>query len=235
MHRRLRTLVLLGGLLAAIVGVVTLPGAAGAAEPVGAGEPFWEPVADWPLIPIHMAVDSKGRVVSYGTNGNGQQTGRFIYDVWTPSGAADRNHATLNNTTQTDLFCSLQLNRADTGDMLLFGGDNWTGSGTTNTGNNDINQYDADNRTLSGFPGMNRNRWYATGTTLIDGSIYIQGGDQGTDRPERWTAADGARLLDLDTRPFNYWYPATGSRRLVASSASTPTTRCTPSPPTWGR
>ena len=43
------------------------------------------PVHDWPLISIHIALTPDGRVLTYGTDGTGKQTGYFIYDVWDPS------------------------------------------------------------------------------------------------------------------------------------------------------
>ena len=159
------------------------------------------------MVAIHAALDSNGRVVTYGTNGDGRQTGRFIYDIWTPSPSAEAGHNTLANTTRTDTFCSLQLNRVDTGDMVLFGGDNWTGTATNNVGNPDINQIDAQTGAMVTIPGMNRPRWYATGTTMPDGSIYVQGGKGGEDRPERWTAERGAELLPIDTSALSWFYP----------------------------
>ena len=45
----------------------------------------WGPVEDWPMVAIHAALDANGRVVTYGTNPDGTQTGRFIYDIWTPN------------------------------------------------------------------------------------------------------------------------------------------------------
>ncbi|MGI9596422.1 MAG: hypothetical protein ACR2QK_09690, partial [Acidimicrobiales bacterium] len=167
----------------------------------------WGPVEDWPMVGIHAALDSNGRVVTYGTNPDGTQTGQFIYDIWTPNQSAAAGHNTLANNTNTDLFCSLQLNRSDTGDMILFGGDNWTGNVTNNRGNPDINSLDAATGQLTKLPGMNRSRWYATGTTLPDGSIYVQGGLDGEDRPEHWTPEGGARLLDIDTSGIDWYYP----------------------------
>lgn len=167
----------------------------------------WGPVEDWPMVGIHAALDINGRVVTYGTNPDGTQTGRFIYDIWTPNQSAAAGHNTLTNTTRTDLFCSLQLNRADTGDMIIFGGDNWMGTTTNNRGNADINQLDAVTGQLATLPGMNRARWYATGTTLPDGSIYVQGGLDGEDFPEHWTPEGGSTLLPLDTSEIHWNYP----------------------------
>lgn len=44
----------------------------------------FDPVVNWPLIPIHVVLLPDGRVLSYGTDGKGNQTGQFIYDVWDP-------------------------------------------------------------------------------------------------------------------------------------------------------
>src|SRR5947209_6592735 len=41
-------------------------------------------LAQWPLIPLHAALLGDGRILTYGTDGNGKQTGYFIYDVWDP-------------------------------------------------------------------------------------------------------------------------------------------------------
>ena len=177
------------------------------AGPAAGSEGAWGGLENWPLIAIHAALDANGNVVTYGTNGDGQQTGRFIYDVWTPGPTAAGGHATLANTTQTDLFCSLQLNRADNGEMILFGGDNWTGANTTNTGNQDINVLNPNTQQMTQLPGMQRARWYATGTTLPDGRIFVQGGDGGIDKPEVWSPETGSQLLDLDTSGLSWWYP----------------------------
>jgi hypothetical protein len=63
----------------------------------------WGPVAPWPLIAVHGVLTADGRVVSYGTDGAGKQTGFFTYDIWNP---ADDSHLTLANVTATDIFCS---------------------------------------------------------------------------------------------------------------------------------
>lgn len=193
-------------------GVIT-PSVASAA-PAGpadipAADGQWGPVENWPNIAIHAALDSQGRVVTYGTNQDGQQTGQFIYDIWSPDGSAAAGHNTLANTTGTDLFCSLQVNRPDTGDMLLFGGDFWDpeNNTTVNIGNADINQLDAETGLLTSIPGMNRGRWYGTATVRPDGSIFVMGGDLGAEQPELWTPEYGSQLLDLDTSGINWWYP----------------------------
>ena len=66
--------------------------------------------------------------------GTGQQTGYFIYDVWDPAlGLESGSHLTLFNTTATDIFCA--SGTASVGVWRgHFGGDNWTGTATTQQG-----------------------------------------------------------------------------------------------------
>ena len=49
---------------------------------------------------------------------------------------------TLDNMTLTDIFCSSQVILPQSGEIFIAGGDNWTGTGTTNTGNNNSNIFD---------------------------------------------------------------------------------------------
>src|SRR5262249_35436765 len=101
---------------------------------------FGQSMAEWPLIPIHAALLGDGRLLAYGTHSSGQQRGFFIYDVWDPQAGLGQNaHLTLPNSTQTDIFCSAQIVLPQSGNVLVAGGDNWTGTATTNTGNNNSN------------------------------------------------------------------------------------------------
>ena len=68
----------------------------------------------WPTgrwSPIHAVLIPDGRVLTYGTNRDGAQTGRFNYDVWDPGSRAGGGHLTLPNSTSTDPFCSAQSRR----------------------------------------------------------------------------------------------------------------------------
>src|SRR3989344_1345148 len=61
-------------------------------------------VVSWPLIPIHAALLPDGRLLTYGSDGKGNQTGQFTYDVWDPSkGTGAASHLTLPNTTINDV------------------------------------------------------------------------------------------------------------------------------------
>ncbi len=177
---------------------------AGANNTVGA----WSTVKPWPLIPLHAVLMPDGRVLSYGTTGTGQQTGIFIYDVWDPAAGLDAGHTTLPNTTGTDLFCSSQVVLPAGGQVFIAGGDNWTGASTTNTGNNNSNTFNYGNNTLTRTNNMNRQRWYSSSITLLNGETYIQGGSGGTDRPEIRGTNGAFRLLDgANTGSFDFMYP----------------------------
>ena len=176
--------------------------------PIAADAPskgMFGPVQSWPLIPLHVVLTPDGRVMSYGTKADGTQTGYFIYSVWDPS---DNSHLTFSNGTATDIFCSSQLLLPGGDSVVINGGDNWTGTATTNSGNNNSNIFSVSTRTLTRGNNMNRPRWYSGATTLLNGDMYIQGGSGGTDFPEVRTSSGTFRLLGTtDTSTLNFMYP----------------------------
>lgn len=169
---------------------------------------MWSPVTPWPLIAVHAVVLPDGRVLTYGTNLVGKQTGYFNYDVWDPAGGLDGGHLTLPNGTQTDIFCSASIVLPLGDAVLLTGGDNWTGTNTTNTGNDNSNIFTPADNALTRANNMNRARWYGSAITLLNGETYIQGGTGGTDLPEVRQADGTFRLLTgADTSFAQYTYP----------------------------
>ncbi len=163
-----------------------------------------------------------GRVLTYGTTETGQQTGSTVYDIWDPSaGFGSTAHATMPNTTGTDLFCSSQIMLPDTGNVLIAGGDNFVNNATTNTGNNNSNVFTPRQPGPPALPdqlargnNMNRARWYSSSTTLLNGEIYVQGGTSGGDRPEVRGTNGVFRLLSgantsgyAETFPRNFIAP----------------------------
>lgn len=199
----------------------------------------WSPLTPWPLIAVHAVMTPDGRVLTYGTKSDGTQTGFFIYDVWDPSAGLSGGHLTFNNLTGTDIFCSSQVIMPHNGDILIAGGDNWTGSTTTNTGNNNTNIFDPGSNTLTRSANLNRQRWYSSATVLVNGDIYIQGGNGGGDRPEvrqqngtfrllsgantssyqatfphNWIAPDG-RIFGFDANGRMYYVNAGGTGSLA--------------------
>ena len=175
----------------------------------------WAPPASWPIIAIHGVLMPDGRLMTYGTTETGQQTGSTVYDIWDPaSGFGPVAHATLPNSTGTDLFCSSQLILPETGNVFIAGGDNFVNGATTNTGNNNSNVYTLATSTLARGNNMNRARWYSSSTTLLNGETYIQGGTSGGDRPEVRGTTGVFRLLSsastsgyAETFPRNFLAP----------------------------
>jgi YVTN family beta-propeller protein len=169
----------------------------------------WSAVVPWPVIPIHALVLPDGRVMSYGTRPNGQQTAFFDYAVWDPVlGNGIEAHTSYPNGTATDIFCSSQTLLPLTGEAFIAGGDNWTGSGTNNQGNNNSNLFDYRDNSLKRGINMNRARWYSSTTTLMNGEIYVQGGAGGSDRPEvRQTDGTFRLLSSVDTSAMSWMYP----------------------------
>ena len=168
---------------------------------------MWSPVYNWPLISVHAVLMPDGRVMTYGTKSDGTQTGNFIYDLWDGAGAPDAGHQTLANSTGTDIFCSSQLLLPSTGNVFIAGGDNWTGTATTNTGNNNSNLLDRGTNVLARGLAMNRARWYSSSITLLNGETYTQGGSGGTDRPEIRGLDGTFRLLTgADTNSLDFMY-----------------------------
>ena len=162
----------------------------------------------WPLIPIHAVLMPDERIMTYGTNAAGKQTGYFIYDVWDSNAGLNGGHLTLDNTTATDLFCSAQLVLPQGGQVLLTGGDNWIGTRTNNQGNPNTNLFSISGNTLTRGTDMSRPRWYASTTTLLNGQVLIQGGRGGEDFAElRRTDGTTQLLTGASTSHLDPQYP----------------------------
>jgi YVTN family beta-propeller protein len=174
---------------------------------------MFSPLYNWPLIAIHAALMPDGRVMTYGSDGAGRQTGYFVYDLWDSTQAPDSGHLTLPNNTATDLFCSSQVlvplnGNAAAPQLVISNGDNWLGERTANTGNASSSVFDATSTTLTRGQDTQRERWYATSTVLTNGEVYVQGGGGGTDHPEIRGADGRYRMIgSIDTSALDYYYP----------------------------
>jgi len=197
---------------------------------------LWAVPFDMSVIAIHMALQPGGRVLYYGSDLNGAQTASKQYAVWDPAAGTDADSVmVLPNNSGTDLFCSSQTLMPD-GTTLIAGGD-MPGGG--NTPNGDSNLFDASTNSLAKRTPMNRERWYSTTTTLMNGEVYIQGGSGGQDRPEirradgsfdllenadttgiawsfprNWVAPDG-RVFGIDASGRMYYVDTSGEGALV--------------------
>ena len=176
---------------------------------------MWGPLYDWPLVSVHAVLLPDGRVLSYGSQADGTQTGRFQTVVWgnSPTDTPATGHITFANGSGTDIFCSSQLlipptSTGSATNVFIAGGDNWTGSNTTNGGNNNSNTWAAATGATTRGNNMQRARWYSSSTVLANGEIYIQGGSSGTDRPEvRATDGSFRALTGADTNSLEFMYP----------------------------
>ena len=109
--------------------------------------------------------------------------------------------------TGIDIFCSSQL-LLNNGNLFIAGGDNWTGTRTTNTGNSGTTELNTSSNQLTRGSNMNRARWYSSSTMLVNGEVYVQGGSGGADRPEVRALDGSMRLLSgADTSTLDYMYP----------------------------
>lgn len=134
-------------------------------------------VVDWPLIPLQVLTLPDGRLMSYGSDGKGRQSGAEIYDVWDPAkGVGPEAHLTLPNGTGTDLFCSGQIILPANQSVLLVGGDR-TLNGRRNWSTADVNAFNyVSNQIKSTGETMSRPRWYPTVATLSNGDVLVLGG-----------------------------------------------------------
>ncbi len=194
-------------ILAATAGTVLVAFAAHADPQRGA---WVSPAADnWPLIPLHAVLTPDGRVLTYGSNEAGAATGFFSYDVWDPADGLSGPHLTLENRTLTDIFCSSMVILPNNGNVLIAGGDIWSGTAITKTGNNNSNLFNAGSNTLTRGSNMKRGRWYSTATALMNGEIYIQGGSGGGAAYPEVRQINGSfrALTAADTHAYSYYYP----------------------------
>ena len=137
----------------------------------------------WPIIPIHAVLLPDGRVMSYGTNQNGAQTGQFNYDVWDPKGGTGAaSHTMLPNTTGTDIFCSgqsvISSNVASlNGQVLMTGGDTHNlQTGERNFSSDATTIFNPQTNSIRSLQRMVYKRWYPSVITLFTGDKLVLGG-----------------------------------------------------------
>ena len=132
------------------------------------------PLLPWPIIPVHVALLPDGRVMSYGSDQMGNQSGLLFYDLWDPRAPYPTSHTVLPNTTGTDLFCA-SLGLLPNGSLLLTGGD-LTVQGVRNYSRADVNVFTPSSNTLTRIGTMAYARWYSSDVPLPNGDHLIIGG-----------------------------------------------------------
>ena len=131
---------------------------------------------EWPIIPIHTVLLSDGRVLSYGADTAGEQSGLLYYALWDPAlGIGPESMQVLDNTSGTDTFCVGQA-LLPSGNVLLVGGDRSV-DGQRNFGLNDVNIFTPSDNVLNRqAQSMAYQRWYPTVITTGDGEQVVLGG-----------------------------------------------------------
>lgn len=190
----------------------------------------WSDVFNWPVIGIQATLLPDGRVLSFGTDQNGQQGAMHIIDVWDP---VTNTHTTLEHGIHTDLFCSAAIIVPETGEVLIAGGDTRPFAAASN-GVIDVNTFDYRTNTLStsSTGDMTFGRWYPTALTLANGKTLVLGGRDGSGAgvatPEIYTPGVGWKTLD-NAAPAalgtGWFYPTTwvaSDGRIVTLSTTGP-------------
>lgn len=186
------------------------------------------PAVTWPLIAIHSVLLSDGRVMTYGTDERGRQTGEIVYDLWDPEDGTDLSaHRVLPNTLATDIFCGGQASIEGTGELLISGGSR-TIDGSRNHSNDEMTIFDPKTETLRAAGVMEYPRWYPAVVATAVGDMVIIGGRLGKEKtcdedgrckvaaahiPEvynvntGWRTLNGAGSEEVFNRNVNWWYP----------------------------
>ena len=159
--------------LARLTGAATAADAATAEAAVAGDEAevgHWGPVADWPVVGIHVALLEDGKVLAYDTVNDAQSEPHdgTRATVWDPATGAQ---TPVNVTTGHNVFCSGLAHLAD-GSIFLAGGNKnaqFDGIAQTHIFNPDTNGW-------SLGPDMAVERWYPSVTPLSNGEMLITGG-----------------------------------------------------------
>lgn len=177
--------------------------------PTAATKGMWSQAYTWPIIPIHIAMTPDGRLMSFGTNEGGRQSGKAVFSVFDPAGGLFNGHTVYPKEMLVDIFCASQLFLPTTNEVLTVGGDNLQPDGfTNNTGNNGSTLFRPFDNTIKAGKNMALPRWYATTTTLGNGETFIMGGLGGEAYPEYRDATGNFRsLTGAPTQNLDYWYP----------------------------
>lgn len=181
------------------------------------GDGEWSPVHSLGLIAIHAMVLPDGKVLAYGTNEDGTQSGQFVYALFDPKTGA---HKILQQTTGTDIFCTTLSVDPLTGNIMIMGGDQRGEDGVYNYGVNDVVLFDYKTEEIrtAEFDEMFHARWYGTSVNLPNGEILVVGGKDdlggGSGTPEVYNPIEGFRELTgahIETMDGSFargwWYP----------------------------
>ena len=168
--------------------------AAGAAAAAAAGSPHdegqWGPVVNWPVVGVHVALLSNGKVLAYDSVGDNAAESYPVHNytratVWDPETGIQ---TPVNVDTGFNVFCSGLAHLLD-GRLFLAGGNkNQQLNGIVQT-----HLFESATNTWSLGPNMATGRWYPTVTPLRNGEMLITSGYVST--PEVRMLTGGLRTL----------------------------------------
>jgi hypothetical protein len=165
-----------------------LAAAAVAGAPQDVGQ--WGPVVDWPVVGVHVALLSNGKVLAYDSIGDTATENYPVQDhtratVWDPETGTQ---TPVNVDTGFNIFCSGLAHLLD-GRLFLAGGNkDQQLNGIVQT-----HLFDPASNLWSLGPNMAAARWYPTVTALRNGEMLITSGRVNT--PEVRTLAGNLRAL----------------------------------------
>jgi len=134
------------------------------------------PVFGWNIIPIHMVLMPDGRMLAFGSNPKGSNTGNLYYSVWDPRlGTGADAFTLLPASIATDVFCAATAILPFSGEVLIGGGTRVV-AGQRGYGNNATSLFTPSTNLMTSLTPMAYPRWYATLVTLADGNQVILGG-----------------------------------------------------------
>lgn len=160
---------------------------------------IWSALFNWPLIGIHSILTQDGKLLSFGTDLNGNQGAVMYHDVWDP---VSNTHTTIDHSmeTATDIFCANAVVLPGI-DKILIGGGDARPLGDINKGVPDVNVYSTTTNQITpeSHGDMTYARWYATAVSLNNGQVVQLGGSDRLGNavpvPEIFTPGEGWRTL----------------------------------------
>ncbi len=187
----------------------------------------WSPVADWPVVAVHTALLTNGKVLAYDSIDDAPTESHEVHDttratVWDP---ATGTHTDARVTTGYNVFCSGLAHLPD-GSIFLAGGN----KDAQLNGIEETHVFDADGNSWTLGPRMERERWYPSVTPLSNGEMLIADGvvpqgPESTDPPEVRTTSGGLRTLngaavDEWELPLYPWMDAAPDGRVIYTGPS---------------
>ena len=148
-------------------------------------------ILPWPIVSIHSALTPTGKIVTF--QGDFSQGGQQY--IWDPGTGVQKQIADA----AADLFCAGQAVLAD-GRIAVIGGT----ATSAGLGVPDVTAFNWQSEQWQNLAPMHFPRWYATGTTLADGKVLVNSGDN-------TSASDIVATPEMYDPPTNTWTSLTAA------------------------